>query len=180
MGKLVLAMITSVDGIVATPDRSMEWAMPYLAPQLQGETIEDLRRTSTLLIGRRTYEDMAGFWPTQSNPMADLMNALPKVVFSHTLKRTEWNNSRLADGEAADVVRRLCQESDQDCRLLGGAGLAQSLSSLGLIDEYHLVTVPLGLGKGDRLFNEQVRLQLESSQSFDTGAVKTVYRSVTG
>lgn len=175
MGKLVLAMIVSIDGFITGPDGEMDWIFPHIGPDLQRETLEGLHDTHTLLVGRKAYEGMAGFWPTQDDPLAGLMNELPKLVFSRTLDKVEWQNSRLAGGDAAAEVGRLKEQSDRDCRLLGGADLAQSLSSQGLIDEFRLITVPVVLGAGKPLFTEPLDLALDRSVTYDQSAILSVY-----
>jgi dihydrofolate reductase len=174
VAKVVLAMITSIDGFISGPNDEMDWMFPHIGPELQQNVVASLQQTDTILVGRRTYEGMAATWPNQSNPLADLMNALPKVVFSTTLDKTEWNNSRLATGSAEDEIRQLKQEATKDIKVAGGAGLAQSLTRLGLIDEYNLVMVPVVLGRGRPLFTEQLNLSLSSSEVLD-GAIVSVY-----
>lgn len=175
MAKVVLSMITSIDGFIAAPDGGMDWMFPHVSPDLQENINNSLRETDTILVGRHTYEGMAATWPNQSNPLADLMNTLPKVVFSTTLEKVEWVNSRLADGNPSEEIRQLKEKAVKDIKVAGGAGLARSLTEQGLIDEYQLVTVPVVLGQGIPLFTGRLDFALIESRPVQD-AVVNVYR----
>ncbi|MFI5929096.1 dihydrofolate reductase family protein [Micromonospora sp. NPDC051543] len=176
VAKVALAMMVSVDGYIAADDGGLDWMFPHVGPELQEHVMAGLQETDTILIGRETYEGMASTWPNQSNPVADRMNALPKVVFSRTLEKTEWENSRLASADVAGEVREIKRRAQGDVKVLGGGLLAQSLSELGLIDEYQLAVVPVVLGDGRPLFADPAELRLESSRRYDKGVMLNVYR----
>lgn len=91
------------------------------------------------LMGRNTYEEMAEFWPASDDAYAAAMNEIPKLVFSRTVERAEWADSRIARGDLAQEIAALKREPGKDMLAWGGATLAQSLSRLGLIDEYRLI-----------------------------------------
>ena len=175
MGKVTVSMIVSIDGYVASKDRGLDWMFPHVGPDLQARILADLERTDTILIGRATYEGMSAIWPDQHHPLADLMNALPKLVFSTTLDKVEWNNSRLADDDPMAEIRKLRSKSDNELKVLGGANLTQTLTRLGVIDEYQLVVVPAVLGAGVPLFADPATLALKSSATFDGNTLLNVY-----
>src|SRR5580693_6485584 len=103
-----------------------------------------LRSADTLLFGRTTYLHMAGYWPfAAKDEIADRMNTLAKVVFSGTLERAQWNNSRLVKTDAAEEVLRLKQQPGKDIVILGSATLASFLLQQGLTDEYRMIPNPV-------------------------------------
>jgi dihydrofolate reductase len=141
--------------------------------------LEWLRGCGLHLMGRATYEEMAEFWPTSEDPYAAPMNDIPKVVFSRTLERAEWPDSRIASGDLAEEIAGLKHESGKDVIAWGGAAFAQSLSRLGLVDEYRLVLQPVALGDGLPLFKDltaPLRLELVDAQTYNTGSALHVYR----
>jgi len=107
------------------------------------------------------------------------MNEIPKIVFSRTLEHADWPESRIARGELADEIASLKREPGRDMIAWGGAAFAQSLSRLGLVDEYRLVVQPVALGDGLPLFKDlgkQLQLELVDAETYDTGAALHVYR----
>jgi dihydrofolate reductase len=130
-------------------------------------------------MGRNTYEEMAGFWPVSRDAYAAPMNQIPKVVFSRTLERADWPESRIARGNLADEIATLKAEPGKDMLAWGGAAFAQSLSRLGLVDEYRLILQPVALGEGHPLFKDlaaPLRLELVDAQTYTTGAALHIYR----
>ena len=181
MRKLVLSMGVSLDGLVARPGRhgGGGWGLPPEDPRLKELKLEWLRNTSLHLMGRVTYEEMAEFWPASDDPYAAPMNNIPKVVFSKTLERADWPESEIARGDLASEISELKRKGDKDMLAWGGAKFAQSLSRLGLVDEYRLVLQPIALGVGFPLFKDlsaPLRLQLVDAQTFDSGAALHIYR----
>jgi dihydrofolate reductase len=128
MRRLVLQMGVSLDGLVARPGRhgSVGWGLPPENPALKERKLAWLRDTGLHVMGRNTYEEMAEFWPTSDDAYAGPMNDIPKVVFSQTLERAEWADSRIARGDLADEIAELKRESGKDMVAWGGAALAQS------------------------------------------------------
>ena len=137
-----------------------------------------------LLFGRVTYEGMAGYWPTatgEPGDIADFMNAVPKVVFSRTLEKAEWNNTRLVKGDAAEEVARLKEGAVKDLFIFGSAGLASAFMRGGLVDEYRICLTPLLLGTGNPLFKtspERQKLKLLEARPLKSGAVILRYEPV--
>lgn len=130
-------------------------------------------------MGRVTYEEMAGFWPTSDDEYAKPMNDLPKVVFSRTLTNADWAQSTIASGDLADEINALRREPGKDMIAWGGAAFAQSLSRLRLVDEYRLVVQPVALGDGLPLFaglTAPFVLDLIEAQAYADGAVLHIYR----
>jgi dihydrofolate reductase len=181
MRKLVLSMGVSLDGLVARPGRygAGGWGLPPEDPALKERKLGWMHDVGLHLMGRNTYEEMAGFWPTSDDPYAAPMNEIPKVVFSSTLERADWPDSRIARGELAEEIAQLKREPGKDMLAWGGAAFAQSLSRLGLVDEYRLILQPVALGDGLPLFKDltaPLRLELVDAQTYPTGATLHVYR----
>lgn len=130
-------------------------------------------------MGRVTYEDMAAVWPTTTGVYADVMNEIPKVVFSRTLTSAEWPDSRIASGDLAQEIVRLKREPGGVILAHGGATFVDALIRQGLIDEYRLVVHPVAIGNGTGLFTalrEPLRLHLIESRTFPSGTAIHVYR----
>lgn len=181
MRKVVLSMGVSLDGLVARPGRfgAGGWGLPPEDAAIKERKLGWMHDVGLHLMGRNTYEEMAGFWPTSDDAYAAPMNEIPKVVFSRTLERAEWPDSRIARGDLAEEIATLRNEPGKDMLAWGGAAFAQSLSRLGLIDEYRLILQPVALGEGLPLFKDltaPLRLELVDAQAYPSGAALHVYR----
>jgi len=144
---------------------------------------ENSQRGSTLLFGRITYEHMAAFWPTdmakQRAPVtADGMNKAEKIVFSRTLKKAEWQNTRLISDDLVSTVRRLKSESGNPITILGSGSIITQLADAGLIDTYGFMIDPVALGDGVPVFKgitHRLQLRLTSSRVFKSGVIYVTY-----
>jgi dihydrofolate reductase len=133
-----------------------------------------------LVLGRKTYEIFASHWPHTDDPGAEPLNKATKHVASTTLRELEWENSKLIGGEVPDGVRALKQQDGPELQVHGSANLIQTLLEHELIDEFRLLTFPLVLGKGKRLFDGgtvPAGLELASSQVSSTGVTMATYRT---
>ena len=138
----------------------------------------------TLLFGRVTYQLMASYWPTQSakenDPIvADKMNSIPKIVFSKTLDKAEWNNSRLVKEHIAEEISQLKQQPGRDLAIFGSSNLTASLLQMGLVDELRIMVNPVVLGNGNSLFKgvyEKLNLKLLKTRTFRSGNVLLYYQ----
>ena len=137
----------------------------------------------TLLFGRITYELMASFWPTpfaaESMPLvAERMNNLPKVVFSRTLDKASWNNTKLVKSDMTGEIRRMKKEPGEDMVIFGSGSIVSQLAQEGLIDEYQIVIDPVALGKGRTMFDgikDKLPLKLKKTRTFGNGNVLLCY-----
>ncbi len=180
-------MGVSLDAIAAIPraNGSMpvmegEWGLPPEPPELTELKLGWLRDADAHLMGRVTYEAMAGHWPTSTHPYAALMNNIPKVVFSKTLDRADWPDSHIARGEIGDEIARLKREPGKDLIAHGGASFAQSLARHDLIDEYRLMIHPVAIGSGLPLFKDlstPLRLELIDARTFGGTSVRVYGRA---
>ncbi|MBD0322557.1 MAG: dihydrofolate reductase family protein [Aldersonia sp.] len=184
MGKLIYSMMTSLDGFVETPDRSLDWAR--IDKEIHEFANAEFASTGISLHGRRIYELMAQFWPTADDDpdapdyiveFARIWRAKPKVVFSGTLTEVDWN-TRLVDSDAVEEVRRLKAESDEDLDVAGPT-LAASMIAAGLVDEYRLMVNPVILGAGTPYLpaNAHAELVLHDVRRFESGVVFLRYKA---
>ncbi|MGE0579714.1 MAG: dihydrofolate reductase family protein [Reyranella sp.] len=137
-------------------------------------------RNRELVLGRKTYEIFAAYWPCQpdDHPIAKIFNATRKHVASRTLTALHWNNSTLLQGAVDSAIIALKAQPGPDLQMIGSGNLIQTLQSASLIDEYNVWTFPLVLGRGKRLFGEMARpsaLRLVRSQVSTSGVVMSTY-----
>ena len=162
MRKLIASTMVSLDGVMQAPggpdeDRSGGftnggWSVGYWDDRM-GQVMGDfMGRPFELLLGRRTYEIFAAYWPHSSEAGAEALNGARKHVASRTLKNVEWNNSALIKGDVPMYVSELKKQSGPEIQVHGSGDLIQSLLRNDLIDEFHLWTFPAVLGSGKRLF----------------------------
>jgi dihydrofolate reductase len=185
MSKLIVSMMTSVDGFIEGPNRELNWTVE--SPDFNAYCDQMLSHTDTMLFGRVSYEMMVKYWPAAETKPKDewertfarKMNTLPKVVLSRTPPDAAWNNTRVVKDNVREEVTALKQRAAKDCFVFGGAGIIATLRRLGLIDEYRVVLHPIVLGRGTPLFvgvEERFSLQLIREQRFDSGVVVLYYR----
>jgi dihydrofolate reductase len=178
----------SLDGYFTDANGDMSWAHNR-NPDAEWDAFGDANAKGggTLLFGRVTYELMAGYWPTpmavKNTPtIAERMNHLPKIVFSRTLDKASWNNTRILKGDLAAEMRRLKQEPGDDMVILGSGSIVSQLAQEGLIDEYQIVVSPIALGRGRTLFDgvkNRLPLKLAKSRTFANGNIFLVYEPLT-
>jgi dihydrofolate reductase len=184
MRKLVLQVFDySLDGTIGVEDTEFFDFCRELPddPGLEAWRGGALQRAGVHIMGRKTYEGMAGYFPTADpgHPYAEIMNTAPKAVFSSTLKSAGWNNSTIVNGDTAAEIEKLKQHGTGDIMAHGGVSFLQSLVRLDLVDEYLLTIFPYLAGPGASLFAELPRpqpLELVSSTAFGNGMVGLVYR----
>ena len=177
MAKLIMWNLMTLDGFVEGPNRDISWHFDVWGEELEHLSVEQGKAAGGLLFGRVTYELMANYWPSATGEVADFMNALPKYVFSRTVKRSDWNNTRLFNADAPGTVARLKREGAKDILLFGSADLAAGLIPHGLIDEFRIALNPVILGGGTPLFKpaEKLKLKLLDSKAHSTGVVVLRY-----
>jgi dihydrofolate reductase len=149
--------------------------------------IAQLNTVDTILFGRITYEMMASYWPTPTavanDPIvAEKMNSLPKIVFSKTLSKVDWQNTRLINDNFVEETLKLIQQpGKQDLIIFGSSDLAVTFMKHGLIDEYRIMVNPVVLGSGKSLFNginDRLNLKLINAKTFNSGNVLLYYQPV--
>ena len=178
MRKLFSFNMISLDGFFEGPNQDIDWH--NVDEEFNDFAIEQTSSIGTLLFGRITYQLMAGYWPTSAalkdDPaIAELMNSTPKIVFSRTLKKADWQNTRLVKDSIAEKILKLKQQPGKDIAVFGSANLLSTLIQLDLVDEHRIMIAPVVLGKGNPLFKEKLNLKLLRAQTFKNGNVLLCY-----
>ncbi len=192
MRKVVVANHVTLDGVMQSPSGPEEdasdgfahggWAAPNVDDVLIGKMGESMGTSDTLLFGRRTYEQFAGYWPhqTDGNPYTEALNRRDKYVASTTLSEPlPWENSILLSGDVPAAVAALKQQQGKDVVILGSGELIGSLMAHNLIDEFVLMIHPVVLGSGRRLFADggpPATFALVDSTPTSTGVLIATYR----
>jgi len=185
MRKLAVFNNVSLDGYFTDKNNDMSWAHRD-DPEFNAFTAENAKGEGVLVFGRKTYDLMAGFWPTpqaaQMMPeVAEGMNRMPKVVFSRTMDKATWSNTTLVKSDPAGAVRKMKKEPGPDMVIFGSGSIVALLAGGGLIDEYQFVVVPIVLGAGRTMFEglkERLNLKLTRSRTFGNGNVFLCYEPV--
>jgi dihydrofolate reductase len=162
--RIVVLSHVTLDGVMQGPGRPDEdtrdgfthggWAAARSDDQIQQAWGERLTRSSGFLLGRRTYEDVLGYWNTQDSPFTQALNQAAKYVASTGAPTLTWPNSTLLTGDVPAAVARLKATEASDLHIMGSGALIRSLSAHGLIDEYLLSIHPIVIGSGRRLFGD--------------------------
>lgn len=188
MGKLIVDMFVTLDGVIqgpGGPDEDREggfehggWQAP-LSDEDSGRAIgEYVDRLDALLLGRKTYEIFAGYWPHAGDfPIATKLNSVPKYVASTTLDSLEWNNSTLIEGDVPESIVHI-KDQHKEVHVIGSAGLVQTLLQHDLVDDFNLWIYPVLLGSGKRLFaggTIPTTLRVVHSTTFANGTIQVTY-----
>jgi dihydrofolate reductase len=192
MSKVVVSTFLSLDGVMQAPggpdeDRSGGfehggWQMPYF-DEVGGQAVaQGFATTDGLLLGRKTYEIFAAYWPNQptDDPFAAAMNGMQKYVASRTLQEPlQWSNSTLLKGNVGEEGNKLREQPGKDLQVIGSGEFAQTLIDNDLVDEYRLMVHPIVLGTGKRLFRDgskKTALRLVDSTTTTTGVLILTYQ----
>src|SRR5205085_4151087 len=173
--KIVAGLFISLDWVFESPEK---WHFPYFNDEMGAAVGNAMATTDTMLLGRHTYEEFAGYWPTSQDDFAAHMNDTPKLVVSNTLKSLDWQNSTLVSGDVAGELNRLKQQPGKNIGITGSGTLVRTLLRDGVLDELNLLVHPIVIGSGKRLFDEgsgQIPLKLVDSQIFSTGVLSLTY-----
>jgi dihydrofolate reductase len=177
MRKLITSLFITLDGVVESPD---QWSFEHFDDGMMEELQSQLDAQDTVLLGRVTYEEWAGYWPTSTDePFATYINNAPKFVVSNTLDKVEWRNSTLIKGDVAVQINNLKQQPGKNIGTAGSPTLVDWLLRNNLVDELVLTIYPVLARKGKRLFQETSdlqRLNLISSRATSTGVVIAKYQ----
>jgi dihydrofolate reductase len=192
MRKVIANEFMSLDGVVQAPGGAEEdtsgdfehggWHLRYFDDLSQKWVLESIVEAGGFLLGRRTYEIFAAYWPKapeEEQVIAQPLNTKPKYVATTTLTEPlEWQNSTMLQGDVAEAVAALKQEDGADVHVIGSAELVRTLVEQGLVDEFRLMIDPLLLGGGKRIFRDDGSLRplrLVHSEVTTTGAILATY-----
>ena len=151
MRPVVIQMGVTLDGFVHGAKGFEHWGLPPEEDEVVTWKVASLREAGTHIMGRATYEAMAAVWPNSTGEYADVMNEIPKVVFSSKLSHADWAETRIASGTLAEDIDRLKREPGGIVLAHGGATFLHALIGAGLVDEYRLVLHPVVIGRGTGL-----------------------------
>jgi dihydrofolate reductase len=187
MRKLVVFNHISLDGYFTDAHGDMSFARND-KPDAEWDTFVagNAGGGGMLVFGRITYELMASFWPTplaaeQMPVVAERMNALPKVVFSRTLEKVSWSNTKLVKDDLIGAIQKMKKEAEGEMVIFGSGSIVSQLAQHALIDEYQILVDPVVLGKGRTMFegvSEKLPLKLIKTRAFGNGNVLLCYEPV--
>lgn len=187
MRNVILQEFVTLDGLVSGPNGEVEFIPASTGgdPSFGREQLELMRSVDAILLGRKTYQMFAGYWPNvtegDERVFAEMINATPKFVFTRSLERApwgNWNDATILKGDVGEEVRRVKGVAGKNILIWGSISLAQPLIREGLIDEYRPVLCPVTLGSGRPLFPAGIaskRLRLVSATALDQGALALRY-----
>jgi dihydrofolate reductase len=188
MRKLVVNTFASLDGVMQAPGGPEEdptggfeqggWSVNFWDDQMMKSMSEFMGKPFDLVLGRKTYEIFAAYWPHSDEPGAAELNRATKYVASRTLESLEWEPSQLLKGDVGETVARLKEEDGPELQVHGSSDLIQSLLRAGVIDQFRVMIFPVVLGTGKRLFGEgapPAALKLVDSKIASTGVVMATY-----
>jgi dihydrofolate reductase len=191
MRRIVVSEFVSLDGVMQAPGGPEEdtssgfkhggWSFKFRDDQVPKYKLNELSVSDALLLGRKTYEIFAAYWPKAKDDVgfAEKMNNMSKHVVSTSLKKVDWNNSRLIKSNVPEEVGRLKQQPGKDILVYGSAKLVNTLLQYDLVDELRLMVHPVVLGSGRRLFDDHAEtlkpLKLAESKIFPSGIVLLSY-----
>ncbi len=167
-------MMVSVDGYTEGRDNDLSWHV--WDKEMTSYMMDFFKTVDTFIYGRKSYELMLQYWPSETGEFAQVMNVTPKIIFSDTLKNVGWN-SVLAKADVAAEIKELKTKSKKDKVLFAGADLASTFINSDLIDEYRLIVNPVVLGAGTPLFKDspKIHLRLVETKAFLCGNVLLRY-----
>lgn len=185
MRKLSVFNFITLNGYSTGPNGDISW---HRHGEEEGEySAKSLRADIILLFGRVTYEMMASYWPTpgamKAAPMvAEGMNKAEKIVFSRTLKKADWNNTRVMRKNIVEEIRKMKQTPGKDMTLLGSGSILTRFAEEGLIDEFQIMVDPVAIGGGTLIFQtikSKLDLKLTSARALKSGVVLLYYEPMT-
>ena len=191
MRKLMMRMSITVDGFVGGPNGENDWVFKSSDETSRARAVEQFWEAGLIIMGRKSFESLAPYWPTATGPFAAPMNEIPKAVFTkkgyagippsaeQSPAAASWAEARVFDGDLAEGIRTLKGEQGKPIVAIGGAGFMQNLIATGLIDEYVLATHPVILGAGLPIFNglsNPLYLKLVDVKVFPKGTIARTYQ----
>lgn len=178
MRKVILSMMVSLDNFIEPTNPEEEWAV--WDDEMTKYIMDFFNEVDTFLYGRVAYESMLDYWPKATGEFADIMNKTPKLVFSRTLNKADWN-ANIINGNIKDKITQIKMQPGKNLVLFAGTDIASAFINLDLIDEYRIIVNPLILGGGKPLFQNiksRQNLKLINIKRFTCGNVILYYEPV--
>jgi len=191
MRKLIMKMSISVDGFVGGANGENDWVFKTGDEESKAYSVGVIREAGLIIMGRKSFESMAPYWPTATGPFAAPMNEIPKALFTkkgfagippsaeQSPAAASWAGARIFNSDLPEGIMELKAETGKPVMAIGGAGFMRSLIATGLIDEYHLFIHPVALGSGLPIFTDlaiPLYLKLVDVKAFPGGVVARTYR----
>lgn len=187
MPRIIVFNHITLDGYFVDRNGEMRWAHSTKGskedPEWNAFVAENAKGKAVLMFGRKTYDLMASYWPTpmalqSAHDLAEKMNGASKVVFSKTMGKASWQNTRLVNGDLITEVRKMKQVPGEDMVIFGSGTIVAQLAGAGLIDEYQFALNPIALGQGRTQFEgikDKLQLKLTKTRAFTNGNVMLWY-----
>jgi dihydrofolate reductase len=184
MSRVIVSTFVTLDGVMEAPGGEpghphTGWAGEYMGPEEVQHKADEARAAASLLVGRVTWESLAGAWPTYRGDFADRMNAMPKHVVSSTLENPGWNTATVIRGDIPSEIDRLKAADGGPMLVIGSRTLIHTLMEHDLVDEYRVMIFPVAVGSGFRMFPDtptKTVLKLAGTRTFGSGVVEHTYR----
>ena len=189
MRKIIVSLNITLDGFIASENLALDWHFRYWNEELAHFATEQLNRADSIIMGRITYEAMKDYWPGKALDLsypredicfAEMMNSHTKIVFSRTLDKSGWRNTRFVQGALRKEVESLKMQPGKHIMIYGSCSIVSALMRNKLIDEYILWIHPVVLGKGRSLFastSQKENLVFKSVRTFRSGVVVLTYKT---
>jgi len=180
MRKIILSIVVSLDGLIEDSNKELTWHL--WDEEIEKYMVEFFSQVDTIIAGRAAFQQMEVYWPTASSEntvITDNMNHLKKIVYSKTLKQSDWNNTEIKNEIVPEEIADLKKAEGKDIVIFGGADIASAFINRNLVDECHLFIMPSVLGSGTSLFkkvNKKIKLELLKVKQFKIGAAVLHYK----
>jgi dihydrofolate reductase len=187
MRKVIVSEMVTLDGFFAGPNGEIDWHI--VDEEFNQYAIDLLNTVDTILFGRVTYQLFESYWPgAAKNPstsksdleIAHKINNMNKIVFSKTMDKVDWKNTRLVKEVIPEEIAKMKQQSGKNMVIYGSGSIVSTFAQLGLIDEYRLIVNPVVFGNGKTLFkgiNDKLNLKFLRTKAFRSGNVLLYYQS---
>jgi dihydrofolate reductase len=185
MRKVIVSNLISLDGCYAGPNGEIDWFQNIADKEFEEYAVGLINSVDTMLFGRITYELMYSYWPdapeTEDPRITSAMNSFPKIVFSTTMEKAEWSNTRVVKNNIDEELIKLKNLPGKDMVIYGSGTIVNFLSSKGIIDEYRIFVAPLILGQGKQMFfdlGRKLNLKLTDEKTFKSGLALLNYELI--
>lgn len=187
MRKIIATEFYTLDGLISDPKDEMDWVLATFSEDVSKYENDLYDTIDTLLLGRVTYKIFESYWPNAADDpstpkdnieMAHKINNATKIVFSRTLEKVDWKNSKIMKAINPDEIMKMKRQDGKDMLIVGSADIVQQFTNLGLVDEYHFLVHPVILGVGKPLFTnirDKNNLKLTKTMTFKNGVVGLCY-----